>query len=329
MTTMRALVLKSYRPDAFDVSLETIPIPQPQANEALVRISASPINPSDLSFMQGFYGIRRPLPTVPGFEASGEIIAVGDVAQKEHWVGKRVACFAGESNGTWAEYMVTRLTNCLPIPDTVTDEMAATALVNPLTAWALLDIASESGSPSIVQTAAASALGQMIIRRAQCIGLKTVNIVRRQEQVNLLKTLGGDVVLNSETADFKDALREACQQFSPTLAYDAIGGVMTDWLLRALPRGSRVIVYGGLAGEPCRVGVDQLIFRNQRVEGFWLTYWMRDYGARLPQAWGDVMAGISTDYHGDIRARYGLADWEAALADYTSAMTGGKVLFIP
>lgn len=327
--TMRALVLKHYRPDAFDISLERIAVPQPQAGEVLVRISASPINPSDLSFMQGFYGIRRPLPTVPGFEASGVIVAVGEGIPAEQWLNKRVACFAGDANGTWAEYMVTKLSNCLIVPADVDDARAATALVNPLTAWALLDIAHGAHSPAIVQTAAASALGQMLIRTARRQGLVTINIVRREEQAELLRSLGADVALNSESPHFKEALRDACQNYQPTLAYDAIGGAMTDTLLRAMPRGSRVLVYGGLAGEPCRIGVDQLIFRNQRVEGFWLTYWMRDNAARVPQAWADVMAEADGDYYSEIRSRYGLADWEAALADYTGQMTGGKVLFTP
>ncbi|MCS7072826.1 MAG: alcohol dehydrogenase catalytic domain-containing protein, partial [Anaerolinea sp.] len=162
---MRAVFIDRYSPGFQHVFSADCPIPQPGPGEVLVRIAAAPLNPSDLMFVQGLYGLRKNLPVIPGFEGSGTIAALGPDVTDLH-IGQRVACFAGAGDGTWAEYMVTGAANCLPVPDSIDMEEAAMLLVNPLTARALLDRAQETGGGALVQTAAASALGQIIIRLA-------------------------------------------------------------------------------------------------------------------------------------------------------------------
>ncbi|MCS7190092.1 MAG: alcohol dehydrogenase catalytic domain-containing protein, partial [Fimbriimonadales bacterium] len=179
--TMQAAVLHAYDGAPESLRVETRPVPKPQQGQVLVKLAAAPINPSDLMFLKGLYGVLKPLPVVPGWEGAGRVVATGDDWLSRRLLGKRVACAApNRHDGTWAEYMLTSATRCIPLIDSVSDEQGAMLIVNPLTAWALVDIARKEGRRAFVQTAAASALGRMILRLSQHFGLEGVHIVRRE-----------------------------------------------------------------------------------------------------------------------------------------------------
>ncbi|MDX2141120.1 MAG: zinc-binding dehydrogenase [Chloroflexota bacterium] len=327
--TGSALVLQSYAPEPFAVTLETLPMPQPGKDELLVQVLASPINPSDLMFLQGMYGVRKPLPCVPGFEAAARVVAVGEGVDSA-WIGRRVACFAAHSSGAWATHMVTHVSTCFPVDDRISDEQAALALVNPLTAIALVEQALQAGATAIVQTAAGSALGRMIERLATAHGIAVINVVRRAEQAAELQAAGSAHVLDNSDTTFDGRLRLVCRDLNARLAFDAVGGELTGQLLRALPNGGKVTVYGGLALQPCSVPVDQLIFKQKSVDGFWLSQWLRiTPHAEQQAAWTAVQPQLSDTLRSDVRARYGLSDAALALGEYNAQMSGGKVLFVP
>lgn len=322
--TMRTAVLHAYNGA---LTVEERPLMPPRSGELLVKIAASPINPSDVMFTYGMYGIQKPLPTTPGFEASGVIVAVGDGVDT-HRVGQRVACFAGKDDGTWAEYMRLPATNAFPVADSVSDEQASMMLVNPLTARALVDKA--HGASALVQTAAASALGKMIIRLAADTGIATINVVRRDESVAELKALGVEYAFNSHSDTFDADFREAARQLNARIGVDAVAGDLTGRLLHLMPRGSRMIVYGGLSLQPVSIGMGDLIFKGKSVEGFWLSSWLPTLSPpHLMQIWADAQAQIAQTYKTDVRARYPLDHIAAALTDYQGQMSGGKVLITP
>src|SRR5215469_10269267 len=180
--TMLAVQLHDYEGTPGNLTVAEVPVPRPGPGEVLVKVFASPVNPSDLMFVLGKYGFRKPLPAIPGFEGSGTVA--------RFMKGRRVACAAADakiSGGMWAEYIVTSAQFCVPLGDKVEMEHGATMLVNPLTAWALVAEARNGGHRAIVQTAAASALGRMVIRLGQKFRLPVVNVVRRPEQVELLR----------------------------------------------------------------------------------------------------------------------------------------------
>lgn len=326
---MRAVVIPQYALGYDHVTtVSDHPEPTPKAGEVVVKIAASPINPSDLSFVQGMYGIRKTPPVVGGFEASGVISAVGEGVDPSR-IGQRVACFAGDGDGTWAEYVATSQYAALPVPEAASLEQASMMLVNPLTAWALIEKARAAGVSAIVQTAAGSALGGMIRRLAGRYNIAVIDIVRRDEQVTALQSEGAAYVLNSSADGFDSLLRERCRSLNALLAFDAVGGDLTDRVLRAMPNGATITVYGGLAAAPVTIGVDQLIFRDKKVDGFWLSRWLPSAGQQVMAAWLDVSAGIGAEYHSEIRARYRLEDAAQVLSDYAAQMSGGKVLFVP
>lgn len=327
---MTAVVLDSYSgPEALRV--EQRPVPEPGKNEVLVKVAASPINPSDLAFLEGHYGFKKPTPVVPGLEGSGSVVAVGGGLMGRYLHGKRVACVSQrDGGGVWAEYMVTTANYALPLDKSVSLEQGAMSVVNPLTAIALLDIAKEGGHKTIVLTAAASALGQMVNRLGRDEGIRIINVVRRDAQVELLKEQGATLVLNSNEADFGRRLRDLCHQHECRLAYDAVAGTLTLQLLAAMPRHSRVTVFGALSYEAVQANPGQLIFQDKVVDGFWLTTWVaRKNFVKLLLMWRRAQKLLTVELRSKIRSRYPLREVQKAIQEYDEKMTGGKVLLKP
>src|SRR5215831_5450942 len=190
--TMRAVQLRDYDAKPSSLMVVEVPVPRPGPGEVLVRVAASPVNPSDLMFIAGRYGIRKPLPATPGLEGSGTVVEAGSGLMARFMKGRRVACAAADakkSAGMWAEYVVTGAQFCVPLAKRVDTEQAATMLVNPFSAWALVETARKGGHRAAVQTAAASALGRMVIRLGQRFSLPVINVVRRAEQGELLRAM--------------------------------------------------------------------------------------------------------------------------------------------
>jgi NADPH:quinone reductase-like Zn-dependent oxidoreductase len=328
---MTAVVLDSY--SGFEaLRVEQRPVPKPGADEVLVKVAASPINPSDLAFLDGEYGFKNPPPVVPGGEGSGTVVAVGPGMAGRYFLGKRVACLSqGNGSGMWAEYVVTSAKGgALPLAKSVSLEQGAMSMINPLTASAFLEIAKKGGHKTIVLTAAASALGQMVNRLGRSEGVQIINVVRRDAQVELLKEQGATIILNSSEADFDQQLHEACQQHDAHLAFDAVAGQMTLQLLDALPEHSKVTVYSCLSYEATQAGADHLIFEDKAVDGFWMGPWINNKNLiQILMLWRRAQKLMANELKSKIRARYPLQEAQKAVQEYLSQMTAGKILPSP
>jgi NADPH:quinone reductase-like Zn-dependent oxidoreductase len=329
---MAAVVLDSYSgPEALRV--EQRPVPTPGKDEVLVKVAASPINPSDLAFLGGNYGFNNPPPVVPGGEGSGTVVAAGPGPMGRYYLGKRVACLSkGEKDGVWAEYaVVSTKGGVFPLNKSVSLEQGAMAVINPLTASAFLEITTTGGHKAIVLTAAASSLGQMVNRLGRSAGVQVINIVRRDAQVELLKAQGATIVLNSTDVDFDSQLHEACQQYDARLAFDAVAGPMTGQLLTAMPNNSTVTVYSCLSRQAPQTNHDQIIFQGKTITGLWLGPWLYENKNlfQILSFWRRSQKLISTDLKSEIRARYPFQEAKQAVQEYTHQMTGGKILLIP
>jgi NADPH:quinone reductase len=202
--------------------------------------------------------------------------------------------------------------------------------VNPLTAWALVDEARRGGHRAAVQTAAASALGRMVIRLGQKFSLPVVNVVRRPEQVELLRAMGAEHVLNSGDPSFDAELRKLCRKLGASIGFEAVAGEMSGRVLAAQPEGSRMLVYGGLSLKAVEIDPGSLIFEGKRVEGFWLSAWLRGRNllSQLRVA-RQVQALLAGDLKTEIRARLPLEKAAEAVKQYSADMTAGKVLLAP
>ena len=158
---MTVAVLNSYS-GADALSIEQRPIPTPGRNEVLVKVAFSPINPSDLATLVGYYGFKNPTPIVPGGEGSGEVVSAGPGVMSSYFLGKNVACAGwGIGGGVWSEYVVKSVKGgVLPLNKSLSLEQGAMSIINPLTASAFIDISKKGGHKAILLTAAASSLGQ-------------------------------------------------------------------------------------------------------------------------------------------------------------------------
>lgn len=327
---MRALELRAFDSKFESITLVERPVLPPGNGQVLVRIAATPINPSDLGFVRGLY-VKKKLPVIPGFEGSGTVVASGGGFMARSLVGKRVACAAlYDGDGTWAEYMITSAKFCIPLRKNISFEQGASLIVNPLTAWALMDIAQRGRHRAVAQTAAASALGRMILRLGQRFNIAVISIVRRQEQVELLRSLGAKYVLNSNDAGFDDDLKKFCQTLQVSLAFDAVAGEMTGRVLHAMPKQGRIIICGALSEQPCLLDPRAFVFDDKRVEGFWLSNWLqkRNPVSQIRTAMR-VQKFLASDLKTEVRVQLPLEEAAAALQQYANAMTKGKILFVP
>jgi NADPH:quinone reductase-like Zn-dependent oxidoreductase len=204
------------------------------------------------------------------------------------------------------------------------------SVVNPLTALAFLEIVKSGGHKGVINTAAAGALGRMVDRALRADGIKVVNVVRRSDQARSLTDSGAEVALDSSSDDFDSELRQVCRDIDARLAFDAVGGVLTRRLLAAMPSGSTVMVYGGLAKQPSQVDIGDLVFAGKTVTGFWLTRWLPEKNPlQSLRLWRKVQRLLGGELSSEIRDTYPLDSIVDAVSSYETAMSSGKVLIIP
>lgn len=327
---MKALVLNKYDgPRA--LQLQEVPTPKPKPGQVLIKVFAAPVNPSDLSYLDGDYGIKKKLPKAGGMVGAGQVVETGSGAITRFMKNKRVAFSSLLSeHGTWAQYTLADAKQCIVLKKNISYEKGANMIVNPLTVMAFLEIVKERNIKAIVHTAAASALGIMLEREARTRNIRVINIVRRQEQVDLLKKEGAEHVLNSSLKDFDRKLKVLCGKLNANLAFDAVAGKLTLVLMQNMPAQSHIIVYGGLSGEACQTHPGDLIFRNSVLEGFWLTSWLstRSLLKTLSLA-RKVQARLGTTLATDVSQQLGLSEARAGIIHYKKNMTGSKILITP
>jgi NADPH:quinone reductase-like Zn-dependent oxidoreductase len=232
-----------------EVSLATVAFPEPAADEVVVRVEATPINPSDLGLLMGPADLSTakasgtaaaPVITaqVPpaamkaiaaridqsmpvGNEGAGVVIKAGSFGAAQALLGKTVAMIGG---AMFAQYKVIKAADCLALPNGTTAAEGASSFVNPLTALGMVETMRREGHKALVHTAAASNLGQMLNRICLMDGIALVNIVRSEAQEKLLRGLGATHVCNSTAPTFIDDLTQALVETGATIAFDAIGG---------------------------------------------------------------------------------------------------------
>lgn len=324
---MKAAVFDRFGPAADVLAVRDVPQPVPGRGEVLVRMIASPVNPSDLLYTEGKYGLKPKLPATPGFEGVGVVEASGGGVLGWLRKGKRVAV-VNDGVGNWGEYTVAKARQVIPVPDSLPDDQAACFFVNPATALAMTErvLAVQPGD-WLLQTAAGSNLGKMVIRLGKQVGFKTVNVIRRREQVDELKQLGADVVLVAGDGPVPERVRELVPG-GVKHALDPVGGQTGADAVASLAAGGRCLLYGLLSGEPVPVDPRFLITGSKTVEGFWLADWVKRQ--RIPTLLRLFrQVGRLIDFgtlRSDIAATYPLDRVTDAVRHAASGAKGGKVL---
>ena len=272
---MKAIVFERFGEPADVLALGEVPTPEPGPGEVRVRMIASPVNPSDLLVVRGRYGVLPSLPSTPGFEGVGVVDKVGGGLLGRFVQGKRVTVI-NHAGGNWAEYAVIPAKQARPVPDDLPDEQVASFFVNPMTVLALVrHVLAVPRGQWLLQSAAGSSLGKMIIRLCKHDGIRTINVVRRREAMDELKALGADVVLTTADGPLDNQVRTATAGAMVRYALDPVGGDTGTQVFDSLAADGRMVVYGTLTGEPIRIDSRRMIAGKQVLEGFWLGHWMR------------------------------------------------------
>jgi NADPH:quinone reductase len=236
------------------------------------------LNPSDLLTVRGAYGVRPTLPATPGFEGVGVVEAGGGGLLGRLWQGRRVAVLNAQG-GNWQEYAVVPARQVVPVSRRIPDDQAAVFFVNPASALVLTRyILRIPPGAWLLQTAAGSALGRMILRLGQRDGFRTINVVRRREQADELLRLGGDAVICTAEESVEERVRILTKGAGVLYALDAVGGATGSAAVRALAPRGHLVVYGTLSGEPLTIDPRVLMTGHKRVEGFWISNWVREQG---------------------------------------------------
>jgi NADPH:quinone reductase len=341
--------------------------PDPTGNQVLVKMEAAPINPSDLAILTGaadlenaeysdgkfvasmpepFYsaqrarhGLRLPV----GNEGAGTVVAAGESESAQALIGQRVACVPGTA---YSQYAIADAHMCLPLGE-VSSEDGASAFVNPMTALGFVETARMEGQGAIIHTAAASNLGQMLVKICQEDNIPLVNIVRKAEHVDLLSDLGATHIVNSSDDDFMQQLRTAIEVTGAYFGFDPIGGgqaadncfkameqvaskKMTEFSRYGSDQPKKMYIYGRLDLGPTIL--TPAYGFGWTLSGWLLTPFLQSAGMdtviRMRQR---VLQGLTSTFASSYKRRVTLKEMltkEAAL-DYRAMKTGEKYLVTP
>ena len=277
--TIRALVAQRVGEPADVLRLESRPRPEPGEGQVLVRVRAAPVHATDLHIMRGRYGYTPEFPTVLGSESVGVVEAVGpDVDTLE--VGQRVVTVL--VTGTWQELVVVAASQVIPAPDELSDSAACQLITNPLTALLLVREIGVRPGEWLLQTAAGSTVGRLVVQLARHRNIPTINVVRRRAAVDEIRQLGGTDVICTEDEDLATRIDEIAGDQGVRKALDCVAGQLGADVFRALAPGGELLVYGALSThrqtDPSALTIPlfarSVIYDAKQVRGFWMFRWV-------------------------------------------------------
>jgi NADPH:quinone reductase-like Zn-dependent oxidoreductase len=355
-----------------EVTLVQAAIPEPRDDQVVVKVLATPINPSDLGLLFGaadMSGARaslsdgQPLITADiseagmrmmgsrvgeampvGNEGAGLVVKAGASPAAQALLGKTVAMLGG---AMYAQYRCLRVADCMLLPDGTNPDDGASCFVNPLTALSMVEVMRREGHSALVHTAAASNLGQMLVKICLKDGVPLINIVRNSAQSDLLRAIGAVHVCDSSAPAFMTDLTAALVETGATIAFDAIGGgklggqILTCMEAAAVKRmttysryGSdsfkQLYIYGGLDTSPTTL--NRSFGFSWAVGGFLLTPFLLKIGpAETEKLRNRVVAELTSTFASHYTQRISLGETLQldVIAGYNKRATGEKYLICP
>ena len=324
--TISVAVYSAHGNPADVLRVESRPWPRPEPDEVVVEMRAAPINPADLNAIEGKYPGKREVPAVPGFEGSGIVSETGRNVSKLT-VGSLV--LLPHAVGTWREACAVEAEQLVIVPPEVDPVQAAMLKINPLTAWRLLHGYVElTASDWVIQNAANSAAGRSVIQIAHALGYKTVNVVRREELIEELRTEGGDVVL-MDGENLRNEVKKATGGAPIHLGLNAVGGESALRLMNCLAASGTLVTFGAMSLQPLKIPNGLLIFKDLRFRGIWINKW---YDNATP---AERMAAFNPIFEmtgrgllqTKVEKTYPLSELKAAVEHAARAQRRGKIIF--
>lgn len=299
-------------------------------SQVLIRTHAASVNPSDLYYVGGFYKdiLLKPFPASPGHEGAGLVESVGSAVTNVK-VGDRVHFFELGA-GSYSQYtLINDAVNVVPIPEDVSFEAAAQLTVNPITAIAMLDTLNIKSGDTLLQTAAASSLARIVIELAKARGIKTINLVRRDEQIDELKKIGADHVINFEKSDYVAEIKKLTGGKGVKHVIDAVGGALGSSLTKALDHNGTILFYGILDQKnPFSPVLGELILKGITLKGFFVGDWMADR-KKLAAAYTDIINSIKNKTLSfEYRSFDGITQFKEAIKHSTTPGKSEKTIIL-
>jgi mitochondrial enoyl-[acyl-carrier protein] reductase / trans-2-enoyl-CoA reductase len=317
-------LLTAFGKPADVLSLDERPRPRPSKGQILLEMLAAPVNPADLNVIEGRYGELPELPASIGNEGAGRVIGLG-AGTNGFAIGDLVLPLR---RGTWTQFMLAESAQAVQLPRKMNAFQAAMLTINPVSAWGMLNsfVRLQRGD-WVVQNAANSAVGRCVIQIARSRGWKTLNVVRRSEVIEELKTLGADEVV-LEGRDLREISAELCGPGKPRLGLNAVGGASALNLANALSDFGVLVTYGAMARQPLKIPNGLLIFRNLELRGFWASRWLRALPAgRAAKMWESLASlAVRGKLRVPIHRVFPLSELLSAVQEAASEKRNGKVL---
>ena len=346
---MKAAMIDAHTDDVSAVHVREVPVPKPGRGQVRVRMRMAPVNPSDFNYINGTYerafarmiwnrGVERPTgpagdpaPAPPyslGVEGVGIVEESGGGLLGRRLVGKRVAVVGGPPHGTWQEQTLIDARRAFPVPRALSDAEACSFFVNPLTALIMVrQVLQVPRGAVVLQTAAGSALAQMVRNLGRADGFRTINVVRSRAGAERLAKDGAKYVIATEDQD----LLEAVHRYVPggvQYVLDCVGGATASQALRTLAPGGRMVCYGTLSPEPISLPPRDIMMPMTSVEGFYLAAYLANRS--LFQRIGLVRTTAKLIASGvlgtSVEQTYRLDDLHAALEHARRPGRNGKIL---
>ena len=308
------------------LKLEEIPVPEIGAGEVLVEMQATTIHPSDLGLINGSYGRLRDLPAVAGREGVGTVVCVGSGVD-EKVVGRPVAM--PDDEGAWQDYVKMQSGNLILLPALVPFDQLAISILNPLTAWRVLnDFEYLNEGDFVIQNAGNSAVGLSVVQFAKKMGLTLISLVRSEERrLELIDFGAGEVWIDND--EVPDRTKELTKGKGCALGLNSVGGRSALRLARSLGQGGVHVTFGAMDSSPVRFPTRSLIFDDVRFVGFWLDKWKKKQTpASLRNGVEEVLQPLAlTEIRHPVDKVFGLDEFDQALARNGESRMG-KVLLV-
>jgi len=323
---MRAVVCSEWGgPDKLRVG--ELPLPEPKAGEVRLKVLAAGVNFPDALIIQKKYQVQPPLPFVPGTEVAGTIDAVGEGVSLAR--GARVVAFVG--TGGFAEYVCVNAAQTIPLPASVSDEVAAGFTMTYATSHhALSDRAQLKAGETLLVLGAAGGVGLAAVELGKLAGARVIAAASTDEKLAACHAVGADALINYSTLDLRESVRTLTEGKGADVVYDPVGGGYTEPALRSLAWRGRLLVVGFANGEIPSIRTNLLLLKEASLVG---VYW-GEFAKREPKAnarmIGELMSWLA---EGRLKPRvshvYPLHDTPRALDDLLHRRAIGKLVIRP
>src|SRR2546428_12239022 len=324
--TINAAVYERHGNPADVLRVESRPWPAAAEDEVLVQMRAAPINPADLNQIDEKYRLRRELPATPGFEGAGVVVNAGGNAST---LPAGTLVILPHNLGTWREAVAVKASELVAVPPEIDPVHAAMLKINPMTAWRLLhDYVNLNRGDWLIQNAANSAAGHAVIQIAHDLGMRTVNVVRREELIDELRAEGGDVVL-VDGENLRDEVKSATGNAAISLGLNAVGGESALRLANCLAPGGTMVTFGAMSLQPLKIPNGLFISKDLRFRGIWINKWYDN--ATIPERMEAFRPLFEMAKRGllktTVEKAYPLSEVKTAVAHAAQGKRSGKVIF--